>query len=236
MAENKIIRQIKFNLPTISVNMVECDLLKIAAQVKEIEKSGNSLLHFDVKDGCFVPQMTFGPCFIKSVKTKLLKNAHLMIHDPAEKIKDFIKAGADIITLHIESDYALMDTLAELGTISSTNNSEHKIIRGIAMNPDIPVEDLAPFLDYVELVTVMAYNPKVKNGQIDDKFKERVKKIKKMIEYTKNDILLSVSGGINKNNIKEIAGLGADILVIGKAVFDKGKIVDNINELKSLIN
>lgn len=230
-----IIKQIKSKTPTLSVNIVDCDLLNLSKIVEQIDGSGLELIHFDVKDGCFVPHMTFGPCVIKAINSKLIKDVHLMIHDPAEKYMDFINSGADIITIHIESDYNLHETLTEIGKAESINHPGQKIIRGLAMNPDIPVEDLAPFLEDVEMVTVMTYNPKVKNGKTDDKLRERIIRIKKMIDYTKKDILLSIKGGINEDNIREYIDLGADILVTGRIIFKNNSIINNINELLSVI-
>lgn len=235
MVKHKIIEHIQSKSPTLSINIIDCDLLKLEDQISQIDKSGVELIHFDIKDGCFVPYLTFGPCFVKAVKTTLLKDVHLMIHDPAEKYQDYIESGADIITLHIESDYNLHETLKDFDNYKNINDPERTIIRGIAMNPDIPVEDLAPFLEDVEMVTVMGYNPKFKNGKIDDRLSERVKKIKKMIDYTKKDILLSINGGIDINNIKEFAGLGADILVTGKSVFNDHNLLQNIEKLLALI-
>jgi len=235
MSTDTLIKQLKSKAPIISVCINDCDLLNIADQISSIQKSSAEMIHFAVKDGCFVPELSFGPCLIKGVKTKLLKDVHLMIHDPADKIDDYLKSGADIITIHIESDYCLQDTLNKLKNYKSFNNQSRSIIRGIAMNPDIPIEDLAPFLENLDMVSVMSYNPKVKRGKIDDKLQERVKKVKKMIDYAKRDILFVLNGGIDKNNIKIYADLGVDIFVIGKPVFEHDLISDNIATLKNIL-
>ncbi|MFC2137588.1 ribulose-phosphate 3-epimerase [Bacteroidota bacterium] len=235
MTVDNLLKEIKSKAPILSVCINDCDLLNIADQLKSIEKAGAEILHFAVKDGCFVPELTFGPCLIKAINTPLLKDVHLMIHDPAEKIDDYLKSGADFLTIHIESDYCLQDTLKRLNDFKSFNDPSRSVIRGIAMNPDIPLEDLAPFLEDLELVSIMSYNPKVKRGKIDDKLQHRIKTMKKMIEYAKKDILLVMNGGVDNNNIKMYAELGVDIFVIGKPIFENDLITDNIIALKSIL-
>jgi len=235
MNKNDITNRIKLNSPTLSVNIIGCDLMKLGEQISLIEKANLHLIHFDIKDGCFVPTITFGPCFVKAINTGLIKHTQLMIHDPSEKYIDYIKSGADIITLHIESDYNLKNTLKILGKHTNQNDEKSKIVRGLAINPDIPVQDLAPFLDDIDLVTVMTYNPKMIDGKQDDLLLKRINEIKKMIDYADKDILLCINGGINKTNIKEYRNLGADILVVGSAIFKNDLIIENINELLSLI-
>lgn len=232
---NSIIKKIRTQSPTLSVSISDSNLLDISGQVKQIEQAGVDILHFSIKDGCFVPFLTFGPDLIKAVNTSLLKDVHLMIHDPAEKIDDYIYAGADILTLHIESDYNLLNTFNRIGEFNNTNDPNREILRGIAMNPDIPVEDLAPFLDTVEMVSILTYNPKAKNGKDDDKLVERVQMIKKMIAYSKKDILLSINGILSKSQVKEISSLNADIIVIGKPIYENNKIKENVQQLNQLI-
>ncbi len=235
MSIDKLIKEIRSKGSVISVSINDCDLLNVSDQIKQIEKSGVDMIHFSVKDGCFVPEITFGPCFIKAVKTNLLKDVHLMIHEPDEKVDEFLKSGADIITLHIESGYSIQKTFRKLTNYKSFNNPERSIIRGIAINPDIPLEDVAPFLDSVELVSLMAYNPKVLRGKIDDKLQQRVKAVKMKIDNSKKDIFLAVNGGVDKKNIKIFSELGVDIFVIGKPVYENELILDNIISIKNAL-
>ena len=189
------------------------------------------MIHFDVRDGCFVPTISIGSCFIEAVETTLLKDVQLLIHDPSEKVVDFVQAGADIITLHIESDYNLLDTLKMLGQTKCKNDPEHHIMRGIAMNPEIPVEDLAPFINEVEMVTVMAYNPKIRDGFKDEHLADRVEKIKKIVSHSKKDILITINGNISHDNIQQIAALKPDVIVCGKPVFEEGNLKTNLQAL-----
>jgi len=175
--------------------------------------------------------ISFGPCFIKAIKTKLLKEVQLFVHDPGDKIWDFINSGADILTLHIESDYNLLDTLLKLKNIPSKNDPHRPVLRGLALNPEIPVEDVAPFIHEVEMITINAYNYKIKNGRFDEKIFVKVEKLKRMIDYTKRPILLCINGNMNIENIDEYLSLDADIYTCGEYIFKNNKIIENIDKI-----
>ena len=215
---NSAIAQLKAAAPTISVGILTADLLNLGSEISLLEEAGVRLVHFDVMDGCFCPMMTIGPPFIKAVKTPLLKDVHLLIQDPLDKVETYVAAGADIVTVHIESADDMLPTLRKL----------KGVIRGIALNPGTPMEAIEPLLDEVEMVVVLAVIPVPQErasrsvGRVSSKFEdstpERLAQARKMIGS--RDILLCVDGGIKRDNIAEVAKLGADIIVTGSAVFD----------------
>jgi ribulose-phosphate 3-epimerase len=193
-------------------------------------------MNFDVMDGCFVERLTVGPVFVKSVKTKLLKDVHLMIRNPEEKILQYIDAGADMITVHIESSGDPRSILRELGRVENKNAPERGLIRGIAINPDTPVDHLKPLLDNVEMIVVLAVNIQMKGFPFFDSYADKFMEVKELISGEDKEILLCLDGGIKMNNISDFAKVGADILVSGSAIFDgkdpRGNIQFMLKEIK----
>jgi len=237
MPSNKAFNIIKECSPTLSVGITSADLLNIGSEIAILEGTDIKVMHFDVMDGCFVPRMTVGPPFIKAVKTELLKDVHLMIQDPEGKVWEYVDAGADMITIHIESSKDVHLVLKELGKMENKNDPDRGLIRGIALNPDTSVELLKPLLDDIEMIVVLAVNLKVKGFPFFDSFADKFKEVKEVVSDAGKETLLCIDGGVKKNNIDEFAKIGADLLVSGSAIFDGKDPVGNIrfmlNEIKS---
>ncbi|MCK4322712.1 ribulose-phosphate 3-epimerase [candidate division WOR-3 bacterium] len=237
MPSNKAFNIIKKCSPTLSVGITSADLLNIGSEIAKLEGTDIKVMHFDVMDGCFVPRMTVGPPFIKAVKTQLLKDVHLMIQDPEGKVWEYVDAGADMITIHIESCEDAHLVLRELRTMENKNDPDRGLIRGIALNSDTSVELLKPLLDDIEMIVVLAVNLEVKGFPFFDSIGDKFREVKDMVSTPGKEILLCIDGGVKKNNISEFARMGADILVSGSAIFDGKNPVGNIrfmlNEIKS---
>jgi ribulose-phosphate 3-epimerase len=206
--------------PTISVGILSADLMHLSSELALLEGTGIQAIHVDVMDGCFVPLMTVGPPFIKGVKTGFLKDVHLMIQNPEMKVREYVLAGSDIITVHVEASDDVRPILRELGTLENANDPERGLVRGVAINPDTPVELLAPLLDDVEMIVVLAVNPRVKELPFDDSVGERFAEVKEMVASAGKDILLCLDGGIKRSNVEAMGRMGADVLVSGSAIFD----------------
>lgn len=232
MPANKAFNLLRECIPTLSVGITSADYLNIGKEVELLESTDIKLMHFDVMDGCFVERLTVGPVFIKSVKTKLLKDVHLMIRNPEEKILQYVDAGADMITIHIESSEDAHSIFRELGKAENKNDPERGLIRGVAINPDTPVEVLKRLLDDIEMIVVLAVNIKRKGFPFFDSYAGKFMEVKDLISGVDKEILLCLDGGIKMNNISEFAKVGADILVSGSAIFD-GK--DTHKNIKSML-
>jgi len=206
--------------PTISVGVLTADLMSLGAELELLSQTDVKILHFDVMDGCFVPMMTVGPPFIRAVKTPLLKDVHLMVEEPLEKLGDYVAAGADILTVHYESGRNIHRALQAMGGMANANDPERGIVRGLAINPGTQVEAIEPFLDQMEMLTLLAINP----GWGGQKFLEstvgRIARARQIISSSGRDIVLCVDAGITRDNVVRIAGYGVDLLVTGSAVFD----------------
>ena len=226
---------LKQSAPTISVGVISADLMNLGSEVAILEQADVRLLHFDVMDGCFCPMMTVGPPFIKAVKTSLLKDVHLMVLDPIEKLQQFADAGADILTVHVESGPHPHRALQTIGKLANANDPERGIVRGVAINPGTPVEWLEPLLDEVDMITLLAINPGWGGQQFCDSTRRRVARVKDMVAGSGRDILLCIDGGVTKGNIADVAALGADVIVTGSAVFDGKAPAENARYMLSVI-
>jgi ribulose-phosphate 3-epimerase len=206
--------------PSISVGVLTSNLLSLGDEISLLKQTGVKLVHLDVMDGCFCPVMTVGPPFIKAIKTPLLKDIHLMITEPLEKVKDYVAAGADIVTIHPEACSHVHRVLQTLGTLANANDRERGVLRGIALNPGTPLEVIEPLFDEVELILLLAVNPGWGGQQFIPATIGRIARVQRMIATAGKDILLAVDGGINKENISAVVATGVDVIVTGSAVFD----------------
>jgi ribulose-phosphate 3-epimerase len=205
--------------PTLSVGILTANLLSLGSELALLEGTGVRLLHVDVMDGCFCPMMTVGPPFIKALKTSLRKDIHLMVCDPLEKIAEYVAAGADILTIHVESGAHIHRALQQMRDMTNANDPARGIMRGIALNPGTPLEVLEPLLEEVDLVSILAVNPGWRGSFIPSTGR-RIARLRQTIAEAGRKILVAVDGGVTRKNVAEVAATGADIIVTGSAVFD----------------
>ncbi len=220
MAKTKALDLLRASAPTVSIGVLTANLLSLGTEIELLERTGAKLAHFDVMDGCFCPMMTVGPPFIKAIKTSLLKDVHLMIEEPLEKVAEYVAVGADIVTIHVEACSNPHRVLQKLASLSNSNDAERGIVRGVALNPGTPLEALDPLLDELEYISLLAVNPGWGGQKYIPATTARLARVQRMIAESGRNIILGVDGGITKDNIAQIAGTGADLIVTGSAVFD----------------
>ena len=216
---NLLLDELRRASPLLSVGILTADLMSLGSQIELIERAGAKLLHFDVMDGCFCPMMTVGPGFIKAVKTSLPKDVHLLIDEPLGKLEDYVAAGADMITVHAESCRHVHRVLHALGSMTNANDPARGILRGVALNPGTPLETVLPLVDEVELVFLLGINPGWGGQKFIASTRRRLTQLKEMIAGIGGEILTGLDGGITRENIADVAQMGADIVVTGSAVF-----------------
>ena len=227
MKNKSLLDELHAMSPLLSVGVLTADLMSLGSELKLIENTGVKLLHVDVMDGCFCPMMTVGPVFIKAVKTPLLKDIHLMIDEPLNRIESYVAAGADMLTVYVESSRHIHRVLQELGKMTNANEPARGILRGIALNPGTPLEVITPLMDELEMVFLLAVNPGWSGQKFIPSTRSRLGRLKQMVRDAKKNILVGVDGGITRNNIVDVAQMEADIIVAGSAVFDGKAPVEN---------
>ena len=213
----------------ISPSILSADFSKLGSEIKNLEKAKADLIHIDVMDGHFVPNITIGPEVIDKLRkyTSLPFDVHLMIAPVDNFIKNFADAGADIITIHPEATNNLTDSIKK---IKSFNKKA-----GISLNPETPVEKVLPVLDIIDLVLVMSVNPGFGGQKFMKETLDKVKILRKEIDTKKLKTLIEIDGGINFQNAKMAKDAGVDILVSGTTVFKEngGDLEKNIQLLRT---
>jgi ribulose-phosphate 3-epimerase len=207
--------------PTVSVGVLPADLMNLGSELAMLERAGVGVIHVDVMDGVFCPQMTVGSSYVRGLRTPLLKDVHLMVHEPLDRLAEYVAAGADIVTVHVEAAVHIHRVLQRLGTMEHGAEPGRGIVRGLALNPGTPLEWLTPpLLDEVEMVSLLAVDPGWSGQKFAAATLPRMAWVKEMIAASGRDILVCVDGGITRDNIAEVAAAGADLIAAGSAVFD----------------
>jgi ribulose-phosphate 3-epimerase len=236
MPDRPLLEQIRKAAPVISVGVLTANLMSLGSELKIMETAGVKLLHVDVMDGRFCPMMTVGPGFIKALKTPLLKDIHLMIEEPLGKLESYVTAGADMITVHVESCRHIHRVLQKLGDFCNINDSNRGILRGIALNPGTPLDVITPLIDELDMVFLLAVNPGWGGQKFIPSTWSRLTRLRQMLTNVNKDILTGVDGGITRDNIADVARMDVDIIVTGSAVFDGKAPLENANLMISAVN
>jgi len=213
----------------VSPSILSADFSKLGSEIQNLEKAKADLIHIDVMDGHFVPNITIGPEVINKLRkyTSLPFDVHLMISPVHNFIKNFADAGADIITIHPE---ATNDLESSIKKIKSYNKKV-----GISLNPETSLDKLNNVLDKIDLVLIMSVNPGFGGQKFIENTLNKIKKLRLKIDQLKLKVEIEVDGGINFENSKSIIKAGADILVSGTTIFksNEGNIKKNIEILKN---
>lgn len=212
-------------IPAIAPSMLKVDFADLATEVQRLEAANARLLHWDVMDGSFVPNLSYGAMLIASVRkrTSLFFDAHLMISDPAKYVDEYLAAGCDAVTIHIEA-------APEPGNILKRIR-ERGAHAGLAINPHTPLSLLEPWLDHCDLVLVMSVQP----GFGGQKFMPEVlDKVRTLRSQLAPDVRLSIDGGIGLTTIAAASAAGARLFVAGSAVFDVSDYAVAMRQLEQL--
>lgn len=210
----------------IAPSILSGDFANMGASVIEVNNSGSDLVHIDVMDGVYVPNLTFGMPMVKAIKryAKLPLDVHLMIVNPEKYIAEFIDCGADIITFHPE---VCSDTLLALQIIKSKG-----VKCGLVINPDKPIDIVLPYLDYVDVIMFMGVYPGFSNQKFIADVLSKIKPLKNIIDERGLDIEIEFDGGVGVENAPELVKLGVTILVSGSAFFKADNQSEFVKKLK----
>jgi ribulose-phosphate 3-epimerase len=228
------VARLKSSGPHLSIGLLSADLLQLGAELSMLERAGATLVHTDVMDGVFCPQLTVGVPFVRAQRTALLKDVHLMIDEPLDKVGWFVAAGADLITFHPEATRHPHRVLQALRAATNLNDPERGVVRGIAVDPGTPLEVVNPLLDECEYVLVLAVNPGWGGQGFIRAAAERLVAVRELVAKTGRDILVGIDGGVTKANLPSLLDLRPDIVVTGSAVFDGVQAEANAEQMLAL--
>jgi len=197
----------------ISPSVLGANLMCLGEEIRRVEELGIGWLHLDHMDGHFVPNISFGPDFVSAMRkqTKLFLDVHLMLSEPMKYIETYAKAGADLITVHVEADD---DAETMLRAIAAQG-----IKAGISIKPGTPVQAIEPLLPLCDLVLVMTVEPGFGGQSLREDCVAKIPELKAMIEKSGRDILIEVDGGVKRENAEKVVRAGADVLVMGTGLF-----------------
>lgn len=211
----------------IAPSILSADFARMGEEVRNITRSGADIIHVDVMDGMFVPNITFGPKMVQDIRphTNLPLDVHLMIEEPWRYLEQFAKAGANYLTVHYKAcGERLADTLAQIGNLG--------VKRGLAINPDVPFEKIVDCIDQCDLLLIMSVFPGFGGQKFIDSVLDKITVASRYIKEHDLKVQIEVDGGINAKNAVAVAACGANILVAGSAVFGQSDYKKAIEELK----
>lgn len=214
----------------ISPSILNADFSKLAEEIALAEKGGADWVHCDIMDGHFVPNISFGPFIVKTAKkiTRLPLDVHLMIENPDLYIEEFVKSGADIVTVHQEAVIHLNRTVQHIKSLGAK--------AGVSINPSTPVSALKEIAEFADMVLIMTVNPGFGGQSFIESSLRKIKEAVRLREEMNADFIIEVDGGISSENIKKISDAGADVFVVGSAIFKSGDIPGTITGLKDIVN
>lgn len=211
----------------IAPSILSADFSRLGEHIKALDAFGADMIHIDVMDGMFVPNISFGIPIIKSIRkiTELPFDVHLMIEDPSRYVEDFVKAGADIITVHYETDRHIDRTINYIKSFG--------VKAAIALNPATPVECIKHLISTLDMVLIMSVNPGFGGQKYIEYCSDKIKEVKALADKYNKDLMIQVDGGVDGVNIGKVVNSGANVIVAGSAVFKNDEIEENIKVLRA---
>ncbi|HQU91287.1 MAG TPA: ribulose-phosphate 3-epimerase [Pyrinomonadaceae bacterium] len=209
----------------IAPSILSADFTRLAEAIRDIREGGATVLHVDVMDGHFVPNITIGLPVVKSLRaaTDMTIDTHLMISEPGRYAVEFVKAGADMVSVHVEADVHLQRTLVAIREAGAK--------AGVAINPGTPLVSLEEVLPYADFILLMSVNPGFGGQKFVPTSLDKLRRLKQMIDDRGLPTRIEIDGGVDASNIAEICEAGAEIVVAGSAVFGGGEPTEAVKDL-----
>lgn len=218
------------NPKKIAPSLLSADFSKLQEQITLMEEGGADLHHVDVMDGHFVPNITFGPFIVKAIKkcSNIPLDVHLMIENPEKYVEDFVKAGADYLTVHVEATKHIHRLLQQIRATGA------KV--GVSLNPGTPLSSIEEILDDVDMILIMSVNPGFGGQSFIPQSLDKIRRLRKMLSDRGLDhVEIEIDGGVKLENIAEVAAAGVDIFVSGSGIYNARNPKEMISEMKKVI-
>jgi ribulose-phosphate 3-epimerase len=214
----------------IAPSILSADFTRLGEEIRAVEAAGADWIHADVMDGHFVPNITFGPLVVEAVRrvTRLPIDVHLMISEPERYVADVAKAGADFVSVHVETCIHLHRTVQQIRDAGARP--------GVVLNPATPLESLEWILENVDLVLIMSVNPGFGGQAFISSSIEKIRRLRRMITEKRLPTLIEIDGGVSEKTIGDIAAAGADVFVAGSAIFGSRDYAAAIRGLRAGLN
>ncbi len=212
----------------IAPSILSADFAKLGEEIKDVENGGADYIHVDVMDGHFVPNITIGPLIVEAIRpiTKLPLDVHLMIENPDQYIPAFAKAGADILTVHVEACPHLHRTIQLI--------KSHGVKAGVVLNPATPVDSIKHVIEDIDLVLLMTVNPGFGGQKFIHSVLPKIEEVAKMVKEKNLKVEIEVDGGVNQETARLCARAGANVLVAGSAIYNQEDRKIAIEQIRSL--
>ncbi len=213
----------------IAPSILSADFSRLGQEIKAVQNAGADWIHVDVMDGHFVPNLTIGPLVVQAVKqaTSLPLDVHLMIENPDQFIPDFVKAGADLVSVHVEACPHLNRTVNRIKDLGAD--------AGVVLNPSTPLTAIEWIIEFVDLVLVMSVNPGFGGQSFIPNSIQKIANLRKMIDERNQATLIEVDGGVSQTTIEAISLAGADVFVAGSAIFESTDYKETIESFRKKI-
>ena len=213
----------------IAPSILSSDFGNLASEIRAVEEAGADYIHIDVMDGHFVPNLTVGPVVVECVRklTRLPLDVHLMVERPEDFLDAFIKAGSDIITVHVEATPHLHRAIQSI--------KEKGAKAGVSLNPSTPIQSIEPVIEDVDMVVIMSVNPGFGGQELIRSALAKIKRVRKLLDEAGSKAELEVDGGIKAENIRDVSLAGADVFVSGSGIFKTKDYKKTIAEMRKRI-